>query len=121
MRKYAFIAALFVASVFATEASAQCSGTFDVDNGTNDTWTLSIHNLDYVIAPNSSQTINYIGGNEKASVGAIYSVSPLCGSKFLQIIEVIPTPCAPNTAGIFYIKNNVDINGCVTDADVAFF
>lgn len=121
MRKYAFLALLFAASLFTIEASAQCSGTFTVSNQSGDDWILSIHNVDIPIQAGFVGPVPYIGGIPSASVGAFLNPSAACGSKFLQVAEIIPTPCAPSTNVIFYIKNNIDINGCVTDANVAFF
>ncbi|MGD1846094.1 MAG: hypothetical protein ACFB10_11935 [Salibacteraceae bacterium] len=123
MRKYAFLSLLFLASLFAYEAQAQCSGVFNVNNLTTETWTLSIHNVDIPIPPGFSGPVPYTGGIPSASVGAFVtpSFTPFCGFKFLLNAEFIPTPCAINTNGIFYQKNFIDPNGCVVTADVFFF
>jgi len=122
MKKYAFITLLFVTSIFYTEVNAQCSGIFNVNNASGDDWTISIHNVDIPIPAGFAGPVPYSGGLNTASVGAyIASPGPFCGWKFQGISGIIPTACAPNTNLIFFQKTAIDLNGCVTAANVAFF
>lgn len=85
---------------------AQCNGTVDIKNVSQDDWTISYYNNNIFVPASSSTTLGFINADPQIGrgviLGPVTSTTAACSHKFQNNPDIWNPPCTTGTTQVTY-------------------